>query len=384
MRRPGVRRGMREARVTTDERTAILMFTSESGWGGGETQVELLLRGLPASRYRIALAAPPASAIAGRARELGVRVLPVPVAGSADLFAARRLRMILRREPFHIVHAHSSHAHAVAFLATAGWRGPRPRLIVSRRVVFPVGANVFSRFLYGRGADLYLAISAAVRDVLIASGIRGERVRIIRSGVDLEKFPSLADAPGARRPLPLPDDAVIVGAIGALVPNKAHADVIEAARIVAPRVPGARFVIVGEGPLKENLRSLARGYGLGDRVLLTGFRKDSLEILSTFHCLVISSIREGLCTSIMDAHIMGIPVVATNTGGIPELVDDGETGLLVPPKDPEALARAVLRMISDERLRARCVEQAKRKKHLYDGARMVGETEDAYRALLAQ
>ncbi|MBI4721043.1 MAG: glycosyltransferase [Chitinivibrionia bacterium] len=363
-------------------RTAVLMFTSERSWGGGETQVELLLRGLPASRWRVALAAPPDSRIAAKARTLGMRVLPLPVSGGADLIAARRLRTILRRETFHIVHAHSSHAHGIAFLATIGLGRARPRLIVSRRVAFPVGTNVFSRLVYARGADRYIAISAAVRDALAAGGIRGDRIAVVRSGVDLRKFDAPGDAAGERRRLSLPGDAAVIGTIGALVPNKGQEDFIAAARNIADQRADARFVIVGEGPTRERLQSLVHELGLEERVQFTGFREDSLVILSTFDCFVISSYLEGLCTSIMDAQVMGIPVVATNAGGIPDLVEDGRTGLLVPPAHPADLARAVARMLSEPSLRERCVANAKEKAGAYDAARMIGETEAVYKSLM--
>jgi glycosyltransferase involved in cell wall biosynthesis len=301
-----------------------------------------------------------------------------------------RLRRHIAGGRFDIVHCHSSHAHGAAWLAFAlGRRGGksaagRPRLVVSRRVDFPVGKNGVSALKYRRGVDMFLAISTGVRRVLVDAGVREDRIALVPSGIDLGKFAAVGDGAYLEKEFGIGGNTTVIGNVAALAPHKSQADFIRAARIVKREIAGARFFIVGEGELRKDLESLIRELGLERDVTLTGFRSDVLSLLSTFDCFVLSSYLEGLCTSVMDAQFLGVPVVATRTGGVPDLVEDGRTGLLVAPGDPEELAAGVLRMLRDEALRARCVHFAKEKARGYDHNRMVAQTLEAYRNVLAK
>jgi glycosyltransferase involved in cell wall biosynthesis len=365
----------------------VLMVDSEVSWRGGEGQLELLMKGLLGSNFRVALAAPSNAAITRRAKSLGVPCLPLPIAGDLDLVAAWRLRGYLRRNRFDIVHCHSSHAHGVAFIARGGSLSPRPTrtrpaLVVSRRVDFPVGRNGLGALKYRRGADVYVAVSNGVRDVLIRSGVPDERVRLVQDGINLKKFAGVKDHGYLLDEFGLSPDTPVIGNVAALAPHKSQVDFIRAAAIVTREIPGAKFFIVGEGRLRRRLEALIKDLGLQDTVFLPGFRSDVLEFLSLFHCFVMSSYLEGLCTSIMDAQAMGIPVVATNTGGIPDLVEDQVTGLLAPPRDPARIAGAVIRMMRDANLSSGCVERARTKAQSYDYRHMVDGTVDVYRQTL--
>ncbi|NIM19425.1 MAG: glycosyltransferase [Candidatus Latescibacteria bacterium] len=360
----------------------VLMVDSEETWRGGEAQLELLMKGLGDAGCSPALASPPGSRIGERAKQLGVPTFDVPIAGSADLMGAWRLRRLCRRESFDIIHSHSSHAHGVAFLATVGLRS-RPKLLVSRRVDFAVGSNRFSALKYRRGADVYLAISTGVRDVLIACGIERERIKLVPSGIDLGKFDRMNETSYLKKEFSLEKAEWIVGNVAALAPHKSQVDFIEAAAIVDKKMSGIKFLIVGEGELRRSLERKAQEVGMTEKIIFTGFRNDVLEILSTFDCFVLSSRLEGLCTSIMDAQAIGVPVVATNTGGIPDLIEDGETGLLVPPGERVELAQAMIRMLSDPQLRERCVGLAKKKSKQYDYENTVKKTIEVYREVLS-
>ena len=374
--------------IREDAATAprVLMLDSERTWRGGENQLFLLMRGLrETNAAQVTLAAPPGAAIAARANALGVPCLPLSMRGGMDLPAALRLRRLLRQGRFDLVHCHASHAHSIAFLA----RGPRrarrrPLLVVSRRVDFPFARHGPSAFKYRYGADLYIAISTGVRDVLVAGGVAPARVALVRSGIDLARHRHLRDTTALRRELGITDGTVVIGSVAALAPHKALEDFIAAAGRVAAALPTARFFIVGEGAERARLEALVRELGLTERVVLTGFRDDALEILSLFDCFVLSSSLEGLCTSIMDAQVLGVPVVATRTGGVPDLVQDGDTGLLVPPRQPDALADAILRLGRDAALRARLVANARARAETYGYEDMVRGTLAAYTRLLRE
>lgn len=363
------------------------MVDSETTWRGGEGQLALLMQGLLHRGYDVTLASPPGSAIESRGREFGVECLPLAISGGFDLGAAWKLRGYLRRRQYDVVHTHSSHAHSVAFMAERIGRPPRggdgTRLVVSRRVDFRVATNGFSALKYRRGADVYVAISHGVRKVLLECGVPAERIELVRSGIDMKKFEKVRDPEYLRTEFGLDAGTRVVGNVAALAPHKAQADFLRAAKYVSRNQEGVRFFIVGEGELRGSLERLIEELGLRDHVVLTGFRQDALEFIALFDCFVLSSRLEGLCTSIMDAHALGTPVVGTNTGGVPDLVHDGETGLLAPPGDPDALGRSIVRMLEDGDLAASCAASARERANAeYDCRHMIDGTIEVYRRVM--
>ena len=366
----------------------VLMLDSETTWRGGQNQLALLVRGLRDRGVDTTVAAPPGAALlqCDDVRELQKWALPMR--HGLDVVAAARLARHLRQHEYDVVHCHSSHAHSIAFLAMwparlsqgDGESKKRPRLVVSRRVSFPIARRGVRALKY-RGADLYLAISSNVHDVLVHGGVAPARVALVPSGVDLEHLRQRRDAQRVRNELNIPRGSTVVGTVAALTENKAVGDLVRAARSVAEQLPELRVIIVGEGPARPDLERLIAQLGLQDRVLLTGFRPDVFDIFAMLDCFVLPSRLEGLGTSIMDAHVMGIPVVATRTGGIPDLIEDGRTGLLVPPRDPDLLGGAIVRMLRDPSLRERCVGNARVRAQRYDYRNMVHNTVDAYQRI---
>ncbi len=367
----------------------VLMLDSESSWRGGQNQLALLLRGLREHGVFARVAAPPQSAILKSNDARGFESVPLRMRHGMDVVAATRLARHLRRETYDIVHCHSSHAHSTAFLALwpsrlvgSGNTPPeRPRLVVSRRVAFPLARHGPAALKY-RNADLFLAISSGVRDVLVHGGVDAERVALVPSGVDLDILRARRDRLAVRRELGLSPNATVVGTVAALTKNKAVHDLVQALRFVAEHVQDVRLLVVGEGPARAEIETLVERLGLRERVVLLGFRDDVLDMLAAFDCFCLPSRVEGLGTSIMDAQTLGVPVVATRTGGVPDLVDDGETGLLVPPGNPDLLGGALVRMLRDPGLRARCVERARQGAGRYDYRNMVRDTLSAYHALV--
>jgi glycosyltransferase involved in cell wall biosynthesis len=175
--------------------------------------------------------------------------------------------------------------------------------------------------------------------------------------------------------------APIVGVTGALTSEKGHRHLIDAAALVVREVPDARFVILGEGDLRPALERQVKDLHLDKHVFLPGFRPDVLAFLRSFDLFVMPSITEGLGTSLLDAMAASKATVATRTGGIPEVVVDGETGLLVPPRDHHALARAIAELLKDGGRRAEMGRAGlERVKRIFSADRMVERTLDVYRA----
>ena len=294
--------------------------------------------------------------------------------------AAWRLSRLLRWLRPDVVHAHDAHALAAAAAAvTLAGRG-RPHLAASRRVDFHLRRNPLSRWKY-RQVDRFLCASDAIRRMLIEDGVPAGRAAVVYEGVDVDRIAGLPPL-DPRRELGLPAGAPVVGNIAALVPHKGQRDLVDAAARVVTEVPEARFVIVGSGELHDTLVAQIARLGLERHVSLTGFRTDALALLKGFDVFVMSSVTEGLGTSVLDAMACGRAVVATRAGGIPESVVDGATGLLVPVRDPAALASAVVRLLRDPTRREELGRAGlARARARFSAARMVSETAAAYAAL---
>jgi glycosyltransferase involved in cell wall biosynthesis len=253
----------------------------------------------------------------------------------------------------------------------------KPPLVASRRVDFRMRGNSLSRWKY-RQVDCFLCASEAIRRLVLADGIEPARAVTVHEGIDIERVES---APPAKlhEELWLPHHAPIVGNVAALVPHKGQKHLLEAAMAVLPQVPDARFVIAGEGELRPQLERTIREHRLEKHVLLAGFRPDVLSLHKAFDIFVMSSVTEGLGTSLLDAMAAGKPVVATTAGGIPEVVVDGETGFLVPPRDHHAMAEALIRLLKDPALRQRMGQAGLlRARRYFSAERMVQQTLRVY------
>jgi glycosyltransferase involved in cell wall biosynthesis len=296
-----------------------------------------------------------------------------------DLSAAWRLSRIIKQLKPDIVHAHDPHGVAMAALGLSMSTGlAKPPLVAARRVDFHLKGNSLSRWKY-RQVDCFICASDAIREMLVADGVPSVRVVTVHEGIDLGRVDA-APAAKLHEELWLPHHAPIVGNVAALVPHKGQRHLIEAARLVLPRVPDARFVIAGEGELRPALERQIKEHHLEKHVLLAGFRPDVLSVHKAFDIFAMSSITEGLGTSLLDAMAASKPIVATATGGIPEVVVDGETGVLVPPRDHERMADAIVKLLNDESLRKRMGDAGRaRAESRFSAERMVQKTLRVYR-----
>lgn len=349
---------------------------TEPGFRGGQRQLQLLCQGLRARGHQVAVLARAGGDLAAACRAAGSSVTESRQAAPWDPRPVRALRQLIRRTPVHVVHAHASHAlgTAVAALATIPG-GHRPPLVASRRVDFPVSGGV----KYGRRVACFLAVSRAVGNVLERGGVEPQRVRVVYSGVP-PLAPPRRSRHEVRRALGVPSGAVLLLTAAALVDHKDHATAI---RAVARCHGQVMLLIAGEGPLRGELQRLIERAGIGDRARLLGPRGDVPDLLAAADGYLAASHLEGLGTALLDAGLAGLAVVGTTAGGIPEVVVDGETGLLVPPRDPAALAGAIDRLVGDEALRRRLGRAASaRVASRFTVDRMVEGTVQAYREVL--
>jgi glycosyltransferase involved in cell wall biosynthesis len=268
---------------------------------------------------------------------------------------------------------------AALALSMSGARTPRPLppLVAARRVDFHIKGNALSRWKY-RQVDCFICASDAIRRMLTADGVPESRAVTVHEGIDLGRVDAAPKA-DLHAELWLPHQAPIVGNVAALVPHKGQRHLIEAAAIVIKKLPDVRFVIAGEGELRPVLERQIKEHRLEKHVFLAGFRPDILSVHKAFDLFVMSSVTEGLGTSLLDAMACGTPIVATTAGGMPEVVADGRTGLLVPVRDHEAMAGAIVRLLRDEALRARMGAAGEaRVRERFSAERMVQDTLAVY------
>jgi len=324
----------------------VLHVDPERAWGGGEVQVVGLVRELAVRGHDSTVAAHPGGPLARAAAAAGARVVPLGVANHFDVRAALVLRRLA--PGFDVVHFHTARAHALAPLS----RGRGARLVVTRRMDYVPAGGPYVRFLYNRAVDAVIAISEGVRTALIRVGVRAERIRVVPSGIDAR---ALAAPPAARaavrREWGLGDDEVAVVALGALEVRKGHAVLLAAATGLASAAPRLRYVFCGEGRQAKALAGAAAA--LDGVVEMVGFRRDVAACLAAADIVALPSLQEGLGVAALEAMAAGRPVVASRVGGLAEAVVHEETGLLVPPGDPTALAAALARLARDPDLRAR-------------------------------
>lgn len=334
----------------------VLHIDTERGWRGGERQTLWLARELARRGHGSIIAAREGEPLAARASAEGVEVVACNPASEIDPRAALALRRVIRERRVDVVHAHTAHAVAVAALATIG--SPVP-FVVSRRVDFPLRRNVGTRLKYGR-ASRFIAISQAVARVLESSGIDRARIAVVADGVDVHRLVSPAPAERLAQ-LGVGGGAPLVVQVAQLVGHKDPVNFVRAMARARELVPNVRGLLVGDGPLRGEVEREIAALELGETVHLAGYRTDADEILAAADVAALSSREEGMGSVLLDALAFGRPIAATRAGGIPEVVSDGETGLLAPVGDSRSLGECIARLLKDRRL-AESISSAARRR----------------------
>lgn len=322
---------------------------------GGAQQVAYLIGGLKAAGVDNALVCLPGSDIDAVVRPEGTTIFNISCAGDLDFRFAWWLRKVLLWEKPDILHCHSRRgADFLGGLAAAVTRVPA---VISRRVDH-TEAEFVARMRY-RPYRKVIAISENVAAVLDENGVADDRIRVIRSAVDFERFQVPADVGRLRREFGIAEHEIVMAAIGQLIPRKGHRYLLDAMAGIRQKLPQARLIVFGRGTLEAELAAQAAALGLGDSVQFAGFRDDLDGYIGAFDLVVHPALREGLGVALLKAASAGVPVVAFDVAGSREAVVDGETGLLVTPKDTAALESAILQLAGDAALHKRLSEAAR-------------------------
>ncbi|MDQ0321103.1 glycosyltransferase involved in cell wall biosynthesis [Pararhizobium capsulatum DSM 1112] len=328
---------------------------------------------------------------------LGVPFLPVPMERSlsplSDIRSFGKLRKALRDGAFDIVHTHMSKAAMLGGLASAT-SGIPVTINTAHNLGFLALSNpaarglfwIYDRLLFALTTDAVITVSGRVRDGIIRSGIApGDKVVSIHNGIEAGRFPTDRDRASAiRHTFGIEDSHPLIVTVARLVWFKGLHDLIDAAALVLEKEPNARFLIVGSGPQLDELRAKTVALGIADRVIFAGERRDVPDILSAADIFALTSVSEGLPISILEAMAAGLPVVATDVGGISELVAEGETGFLVPAREPREIANRILRLTADAGLRQSFGTAGRdRVTKAFSPEQMVTQTTRLYHQLLA-
>lgn len=332
----------------------VLHIISSSGMYGAEAVILNLSRVLREQGHESVLASfanskNPNLQLHERALAEGMDSHIIPCSGQVDRSAIAAIRELAQRIGPDIVHSHNFKSDVYTYLALRRTRVP---LVATCHTWYDTDPIVT---LYGRIDRFVLrsfarvvAVSEEVRQRLLRSGVRAEKARYVRNGIDLRPFQG---APASLIDLKR-DDAPLVGLIGRLAWEKGIDIFIHAAARVLAEFPHARFVIVGEGPDREALERSIKDLSVGDRIFIIGRRDDIPSVYASLDIMVSASRQEGLPMAILEGMASGLPLIATTVGEVPTVVQDGRTGILVPPGDPAQLASAILELLRDPAKRA--------------------------------
>ena len=368
----------------------ILQISSAQTLGGGERHLADLVNGLAGRGHEVYVALRPKSPLISELKKVPrENVTTLPLRNSLDAKSARELSRLVRRHKMPIVHAHMARDYPLAAYTVRQNKGSR--LIVTRHVLFRLSR--LHRITLS-GAARIIAVSEAVASQLLSDGVAApERISVVLNGIDTSGFEETRlkfDREQFLRSWNLPDHSLVVGTVGELTPLKGQAEFLQAAAQVLKQHPNAYFFIAGIDHSQGNknhaaLQHLIEELNLTERVRLVGWLEDLAQLYCALDVFVSASHTESFGLAIAEAMASGAAVVATETPGAREIIQAGETGLLVPIRDVDKLARAVLKLLDNKDRRVRLGRAAQQSVATqFSVERMIDETEEIYRAEFAR
>jgi glycosyltransferase involved in cell wall biosynthesis len=372
----------------------ILYVIDNLEFGGGERGFLQIIKGLDKEKYSIHAASKPDGEFGEKLVEMGIHPEPINMGNRFNPLTILKLARIIRKESVNIVHSQGARADFFTRLAVKVTR--RPHLLSTiqmpvegydvhplKKIIYVVLDRLSERFV-----DKFIVVSENLRKTLTERHkISPDKVVTIYNGIEIDEYmPNLAEVRSqkseVRREFGLAGDASVIGAIGRLVWQKGFEYLIEAVPDVLREYPDAKFLIVGEGPLGDKLKMKSGELRVEDKVIFTGFRSDIKKILAAIDVLAMPSLLEGLPMVLLEGMATAKPIIATKIDGIMEQISDGIEGILIPPKDPSAIAQAIIRLINDrESGRKLGLAARKRVEQKFSVEKMVAETEKVYLSL---
>ena len=331
----------------------IVHTESSMGWGGQENRTLNEMIAMRSRGHAMAVIGRPGARLLARAEDAGFPVFAIDMRGSLDLPAIFRLRQALAHFKADIVNTHSGRDTQLTGMAARSLPN-RPRIVRTRHLALPIT----SKFSYSVLPDHIVTVSQHVEHYLCSAGIPQAKITTVHTGIDFTHYERGQHCTDLRAELGLAADALLIGTVAILRAKKGHQSILDVAPEVLKRYPSAHFIFAGDGPQLENLATRIRADGLSGRIHLLGLRRDVINVLAALDIFLLPTHQEALGTAFVEAGAMGLPAVATRVDGVPEVVQDGETGLLVALGDVGALTEALCLLLQEPALRQRLGTQA--------------------------
>jgi glycosyltransferase involved in cell wall biosynthesis len=371
----------------------LLYVIGNIEFGGGERGFAQIINGLPAEKYEVFLASQPSEEFYRSIHNTEVHFIPLTFSKRTNPSLMPSIAKIIKRNSIDIVHGQGARAEFYARLANR--LACRSNYLST--IQMPVeGFDVFwpKKLIYilldrmsERFVDRFIVVSRALEEQLVKKhGISSDKISLVYNGVELDKFNRRKQKKTClRKEFNIPPDSPLIGTVGRMVWQKGFEYLIRAAPMVLQSFPQTRFLMVGDGHLKNDLIDLASSLQIRDSFIFTGFLHDVYQILSELDVFVLPSLREGYPLIILEAMATSKPIISTAIDGITEQIEDGVNGILVPPKDSESLASAIINLLRDPSLSKRLGRKAReRVTEQFSVEKMVAETRMVYQQVLEE
>lgn len=357
----------------------ILHLSSEKSWRGGEQQMAYLIEELNLLGVDSHVAARKDSAFEKWCIDHKIPLLSIPFKNDFDISSALKVKKYCKKNRFDIIHMHSSRSHSIAVLANT--LGNSTPMILARRVDFLLKKNFFSKKKYNHSAiKKIICVSNKIKDIVIESTGHAERCVTVYDGVDLHRFDGMGVKGKIRKELGISDEYKLIGNIAAIAPHKDYSTFLDTVKILSGKIK-AKYLIAGEGPLREQIEKRIEELNLQKDVFVLGFRNDIANVFADLDVLLYTSKEEGLGSTLLDAMAYELPIVATEGGGIPEIVINEFNGLTTNIQDSEKLSEQVLRILNNNALREKLIANAKEFVKNFSKQEMAKKTLEVYRSV---
>ena len=373
-------------------RIKVLQVINDTGIdiGGGENYILTLAKHMPKVGFDLVCTCCPEGEFEKVLKENDIESFPINLSRKGNFSVARAIAEFCRNNNIDIVHAHGATGALAARMASLVPGGIRPvttyHIAITNITDIPFWKKkIFA--LFDRSTSVVdkkiLSVSHAVKEKMIREAFfAGNRISVLHAGIDVSRFKNCQRGK-VRKELCLPDQVTVIGVAARLSEEKGIGYLLEAMPHVLKRCPNLYLLIAGDGPIKDKLKNLSVHMGFEQNVIFLGYRNDIPEFMTDLDLLVMPSLTEGFPFSLLEGMAAGLPIVATRVGGVPEIIADGREGILVPPREPDALAKAIIRVLRDKES-GKTMGLAARKKveQEFSVEKMVSETEKVYLSLL--
>jgi len=349
----------------------VLHIDAEKYWRGGQQQAVYLYEGMLKRGYECGFVCCPGSQLQRYFETNRLNYHCLAFRGESDIISAFKLALLCRRYSYNILQLHSSHSLSWGLLAKLFCQNLK--LVATRRVDFPIGKNPLSAFKYKtKAVNKIVAVSDNIRRVLINCGVGAEKITVIHSGIDLAKFDRAQVPENFYKTWNIPEESIIVGTVAAFAGHKDYPNFLKAASLAVQENQELFFMAVGGGNLLPEMQKMAEELGLQGHIAFTGFQKEIGHFLKAF---------DIFGTSVLEAMSVGLPVIGTRAGGIIEMINSGENGLLVPAQNPLELSKAILTLAQNPLLREEYGNNALNSVQKFSKEQMIDKYLELYNSL---